>query len=181
MRALIDAWWPMIERGEVEAIAMTASGCGVFVKEFVHHLQADPGYRDKAARISAMTKDLSEVLEGKFSVEKKSRRRVAFQSPCTLQHGQQIDGTVEALLAAAGYELTDVLDAHLCCGSAGTYSILQPELSGKLRDRKLAALAAGDPEVIATANIGCLTQLQAGARTPVRHWVQLLDDAPGGG
>ena len=176
MRALIDAWWPMVERGEVEAIVMTASGCGVFVKEFGHHLQHDSAYREKAERISTITKDLSEVVPEKDVEKKNISLRVAFQSPCTLQHGQQISGAVEALLAAAGYELTGVADAHLCCGSAGTYSILQPELSGKLRDRKLAALAAGGPEVIATANIGCLSQLQAGARTPVRHWVQLIDD-----
>jgi glycolate oxidase iron-sulfur subunit len=179
MRALIDAWWPLVERGEIEAIVMTASGCGVFVKEFVHHLKEDPDYRLKAERISAMTKDLSEVVPENALGKKINSRRVAFQSPCSLQHGQQISGKVEALLQAAGYELSPVADGHLCCGSAGTYSILQPELSGKLRDRKLAALAAGGPGVIATANIGCLTHLQSGTRTPVRHWVQLLDEPSG--
>jgi len=172
MRALIDAWWPSIERGEVEAIVMTASGCGSFVREFVHHFHEDPAYREKAARISALTRDLSEVVE---PVAKKNPGRVAFQSPCSLQHGQQLRGKVEALLAAAGYELSPVADGHLCCGSAGTFSILQPELSGQLRDRKLAALAAGGPEIIATANIGCLTQLQGGTRTPVKHWIELLE------
>jgi len=175
MRALIDAWWPALERGEVEAIVMTASGCGSFVKEYAHHLGEDPAYRDKAARVSALTKDLSEVVLSNFIEKKKSSLRVAFQSPCSLQHGQQLRGKVEALLQGAGFELTPVAEGHLCCGSAGTYSILQPELSGRLRERKLAALAAGDPGVIATANIGCLSHLQAATRTPVRHWIQLLD------
>ena len=172
MRALIDAWWPSIERSEIEAIVMTASGCGSFVRDFVHHFQEDPAYREKAARISALTRDLSEVVE---PTEKKSNGRVAFQSPCSLQHGQQLRGKVETLLAAAGYELTPVADGHLCCGSAGTYSILQAGLSGQLRERKLAALSAGGPEIIATANIGCLSQLQGGTQTPVKHWIELLE------
>ena len=176
MRALIDAWWPMIDGGGIEAIVMTASGCGSTVKEYGHLLQHDPAYRDKAARISALTRDLSEVLEEDFKSEKRFNGRVAFQSPCSLQHGQQIRGRVEALLQAAGYELAPVADGHLCCGSAGTYSILQPELSGKLRERKLAALAAGGAATFATANIGCLSHLQAGTRTPVRHWIELLDE-----
>jgi len=172
MRALIDAWWPAVERGEVEAIVMTASGCGAFVRDFPHHFQEDPAYRDKAAKIAALTRDLSEVVE---PVEKKLHGRIAFQSPCSLQHGQQLRGKVERLLAVAGYELVPVADGHLCCGSAGSYSILQPELSGQLRERKLAALGAGGPEVIATANIGCLTHLQGGTRTPVKHWIELLE------
>ncbi len=176
MHALIDAWWPMVERGEIEAIVMTASGCGTFVKEYVHHLHEDPEYRAKAERISAMTKDLSEIIPENAIEKKADSVRVAFHSPCSLQHGQQLHGRVEALLQAAGYELAPVADDHLCCGSAGTYSILQPELSGKLRERKLAALAADGPAAIATANIGCLTHLQAGTRTPVRHWIQLLDE-----
>jgi glycolate oxidase iron-sulfur subunit len=175
MRALIDAWWPMVESGGVEAIVMTASGCGATAKEYGHLLQHDPAYREKAERISSMTKDLSEVI-AEDSIERKGGAIcVAFQSPCSLQHGQQIRGKVEALLAAAGYELTPVAEAHLCCGSAGTYSILQPELSGKLRERKLAALGAGGPQIIATANIGCLTHLQAASRIPVKHWVELLE------
>ena len=179
MRALIDAWWPSIERGEAEAIVMTASGCGSFVKEYVHHLQEDPEYREKAQRISAMTKDLCEVVP-EIAIRKKTNSgRVAFQSPCSLQHGQQLRGKVEVLLRSAGFELTPVAEAHLCCGSAGTYSILQPELSGRLREHKLSALAAGDPRLIATANIGCLVHLQAATRTPVRHWIQLLDEASG--
>jgi len=172
MRALIDAWWPMVERGEIEAIVMTASCCGSFVREYAHHFHDDPAYREKAARIAALTRDLSEVVE---PGAKKSAGRVAFQSPCSLQHRQQLRGKVESLLAAAGYELTPVADSHLCCGSAGSYSILQPELSGQLRDRKLAALSAGEPAVVATANIGCLLHLQSGTRTPVKHWIELLE------
>ena len=181
MRALIDAWWPSIERGEVEAIVMTASGCGSFVKEYAHHLHEDPVYREKAQRVSAMTKDLCEIVPESAIQRKTGSGRVAFQSPCSLQHGQQLRGKVEALLCAAGFELTPVAEGHLCCGSAGTYSILQPELSGTLRERKLSALAAGGPGVIATANIGCLAHLQAATRTPVRHWIQLLDEASGSG
>jgi glycolate oxidase iron-sulfur subunit len=176
MRALIDAWWPMVERGEIEAIVMTASGCGTTVKEYGHLLQHDPAYREKAERISALTKDLCEVLPENKGERKEKRGRVAFQSPCSLQHGQQIKGKVEALLRKAGYELEPVADGHLCCGSAGTYSILQPGLSLQLRERKLAALAAGGASTIATANIGCLSHLQGGTRTPVRHWIQLLDE-----
>jgi glycolate oxidase iron-sulfur subunit len=176
MRALIDAWWPLVERGEVEAIVMTASGCGSFVKEFAHHFQEDSAYRKKAERISALTKDLSEVIQEKDVQHKVKALRVAFQSPCSLQHGQQLRGKVEALLRAAGCELAPVADGHLCCGSAGTYSILQPQLSGQLRERKLAALGAGDPAAIATANIGCLAHLQGGTATPVRHWIEMLDD-----
>jgi glycolate oxidase iron-sulfur subunit len=179
MRALIDAWWPLVERGEVEAIVMTASGCGATVKEYGHLLSGDPAYRDKAARISAMTKDLSEVMPVPALAARSARGRIAFQSPCTLQHGQQIRGRVEALLEAAGYELVQVQDAHLCCGSAGTYSLLQPEISRELRSRKLACLEEGRPQVIATANIGCLSHLQGGTQTPVRHWVELLEQAMG--
>jgi glycolate oxidase iron-sulfur subunit len=174
MRALIDAWWPAVERGEVEAIVMTASGCGVTVKEYGHLLAQDPRYAAKAERISAVTRDLCEVITPQM-VEHRARGQVAFQSPCTLQHGQQLRGKVEALLLAAGYELTPLDDAHLCCGSAGTYSLLQPEIAGQLRARKLAALTAGAPDVIATANIGCLAHLQGASATPVRHWIELLD------
>jgi glycolate oxidase iron-sulfur subunit len=177
MRALIDAWWPMIERGEAEAIVMTASGCGSFVREYAHHLQHDPAYRAKAARVSELTRDLSEVVPENSVQRQANPGKIAFQSPCSLQHGQQIRGKVEALLAAAGYELAPVADAHLCCGSAGTYSILQPELSGRLREGKLAALTAEGAGLVATANIGCLAHLQAGSPRPVRHWIELLDEA----
>ncbi len=178
MRALIDAWWPMVADGGIEAIVMTASGCGATVKEYAHLLAEDPAYRDKAARVSALTKDLSEAIPLDGLKGKKLREtRVAFQSPCTLQHGQQIRGKVEALLAASGYELTAVHDAHLCCGSAGTYTLLHPAIAGELRGRKLAALQAGMPACIATANIGCLSHLRAGTDVPVRHWIELLDAA----
>ena len=175
MRALIDAWWPAVESGEVEAIVMTASGCGVTVKEYGHLLAQDPQYREKAERISAMTRDLCEVITPAMIAAGAPRGKVAFQSPCTLQHGQQLRGRVETLLATAGYELTSVNDAHLCCGSAGTYSLMHPEISTELRSRKLAALQAGAPEFIATANIGCLAHLQGATATPVRHWIELLD------
>ena len=177
MRALIDTWWPLVERGEVEAIVMTASGCGATVREYGELLAHDPGYRDKAARISALTRDLAEIVPAQASPGAR-RAKVAFQAPCTLQHGQRIRGVVERLLEAAGYEVQPVRDSHLCCGSAGTYSILQAELSGELRSRKLASLQEGGPDLIATANIGCLSHLQAGSSIPVRHWVELLDDAP---
>jgi len=179
MRTLIDAWWPMVERGELEAIVMTASGCGTTVREYGHLLAGDPAYADKAKRISAMTRDLCEVVPAEKVMKKNNPGRVAFQSPCSLQHGQQLRGRVEALLASAGYSLSPVAESHLCCGSSGTYSILQPELSEQLRARKLAALGAGEPDVVATANIGCLMHLQAGADKPVRHWIQLLDEASG--
>ena len=175
MRALIDAWWPMVERGEVEAIVMTASGCGATVRDYGHLLAHDPAYRDKAARISALTRDLCEVVP-EASLPKSARpMRVAFQSPCSLQHGQQVRGRVEALLRAAGHELTPVAEPHLCCGSAGTYSILQPDLSAQLRERKLANLAAGAPAAVATANIGCLAHLQGGSAVPVKHWIELVE------
>ena len=183
MRALIDAWWPLVESGGIEAIVMTASGCGSTVKEFGHLLQHDPAYRVKAARIASITRDLSEVVPIEFLEKKNTKTKVAFQSPCSLQHGQQLRGGAETILQKAGYELVPVADGHLCCGSAGTYSILQPELSGKLRERKLAALVSGGAATIATANIGCLSHLQAGVRTPpsgtrvrVVHWIQLLDE-----
>jgi glycolate oxidase iron-sulfur subunit len=175
MRALVDAWWPAVEKGEVEAIVVTASGCGVTVKEYGHLLAQDPAYAEKAKRISALARDLSEVIDAETIRAGAGRGKVAFQSPCTLQHGQQIRGRVEALLSAAGDELTPVNDAHLCCGSAGTYSLTQPAISTELRTRKLAALEAGAPTRIATANIGCLTHLQGGTATPVRHWIELLD------
>jgi glycolate oxidase iron-sulfur subunit len=174
MRALIDAWWPRVASGEVEAIVMTASGCGVTVKDYAHLLAQDERYREKAEGISALTRDLCEVLTPEMLV-RGGGGKVAFQSPCTLQHGQQLRGKVERLLAAAGYELTLVNDAHLCCGSAGTYSLLHPQIADELRARKLAALQAGGPRVIATANIGCLSHLQAATTTPVQHWIELLD------
>ena len=181
MRRNIDAWWPHIEAG-VEAIVMTASGCGATVKEYERHLRLDPAYAAKAARVSALTKDISEVLPAfqqqlTQQLDGTPARRVAWHAPCSLQHWQQLRGEVEALLQAAGLELTPVAEPHLCCGSAGTYSILQPELSGALRDRKLANLEAARPEVIVSANVGCMAHLQGGTRTPVRHWIELIDAA----
>jgi len=183
MRRNIDAWWPHVEQG-IEALVMTASGCGVLVKEYGHLLAHDPKYADKAERISTLTRDVSEVLSAerealapRLTPPASRLTRIAFHSPCTLQHGQQLRGLAESLLAAAGYVLTGVPDAHLCCGSAGTYSILQPVLSQQLLKNKVAALQSGQPDAIATANIGCLAHIQSGTGVPVRHWVELLDRA----
>jgi glycolate oxidase iron-sulfur subunit len=177
MRALIDAWWPFIERGEIEAIVMTASGCGVTVKDYAHLLAQDPHYREKATRVAALTKDLSEVIPLEAIPRAIASGRVAFQSPCTLQHGQQVRGNIEARLARAGFEVAAVRDAHLCCGSAGTYALLHPAIAGELRSRKLATLQESAPDSIATANIGCMSHLEGAARVPVRHWIELLDEA----
>lgn len=181
MRANIDAWWPHIEAG-AEAIVMTASGCGAMVKDYGHLLRNDPRYAERAARVSALTRDLSEILPA-FADDlhklagavPRDSRRVAYHPPCTLQHGQQIRGKVEALLTGLGIEVRLCADSHLCCGSAGTYSVLQPELSYQLRDDKLAKLQATSPEAIVSANIGCITHLQGGTETPVMHWVELVD------
>jgi glycolate oxidase iron-sulfur subunit len=179
-RRNIDAWWPHIERG-AEAIVVTASGCGVMVREYDHLLADDPLYAARAKRVAELARDPVEVVAARWTdlapqVERDaSAARVAFHPPCTLQHGMKIRGEVERLLADAGYALTQVSDAHLCCGSAGTYSILQPELAGELKANKLRALEANRPDVIATANIGCMTHLQSGTSIPVRHWIELID------
>ncbi len=184
MRANIDAWWPEVSSGAVEAIVMNASGCGVTVKEYGHALRHDPDYAAKAERISAMTRDVSELLpmlmpELKARIQPEALREAglqAFHPPCTLQHGQQLKGGVEKHLGALGFEVkTACNEAHLCCGSAGTYSVLQPELSLQLRDRKLGHLKALDPQGIVSANIGCITHLQSGTALPVQHWIELLD------
>ena len=177
MRALIDAWWPIVSGSETEAIVMTASGCGATVRDYGHVLANDAQYCGKAERISSMTRDLSEVIDAQALPPGRNRGKIAFHSPCTLQHGQQIRGKVEALLTRVGYELVPVRDAHLCCGSAGAYSLLQPAIAGELRARKLAALEEGAPQAIATANIGCLAHLQQPTATPVRHWIELVDAA----
>jgi glycolate oxidase iron-sulfur subunit len=179
-RRNIDAWLPHLDAG-VEAIVMTASGCGVMVKDYGWLLRTDPNYAEKAARISAATKDISEILVAERDALKglashPAPRRIAYHPPCTLQHGQKLTDGVEALLTDAGFELTPVAEKHLCCGSAGTYSILQPEIANQLKARKLGHLQAGQPELIATANIGCLTHLQSGSSIPVKHWVELLDE-----
>ena len=186
MRANIDAWWPYIERGEVECIVMNASGCGVTVKEYGHILARDPRYADKAARVSSLTRDLSELLPDLVPLLKDrvraAGRAFAYHPPCTLQHGQKLRGGVERQLAALGFTLRVArTESHLCCGSAGTYSVLNPELSGQLRERKLGALgevfAEQPPAAILSANMGCITHLQGGTDIPVRHWVELLDES----
>jgi glycolate oxidase iron-sulfur subunit len=224
MRRNVDAWWPHIEQG-AEAIVITASGCGVTVKEYGHHLGQDAAYAAKAKRVSELTRDISEVIVGE-SANLKSliphlstaasdtpsqdfnsstsaalratggqipakergpssaprrapipRQRVAFHAPCTLQHGMKLKGGVETLLSELGFELTEVPDGHLCCGSAGTYSILQPALSQRLLGNKIAALESGAPSAILTANIGCQAHLQGATTLPVRHWIEALDDS----
>lgn len=177
-RRNIDAWWPSIEQG-AEAIVQTASGCGTFIKEYGHLLSSDPAYADKAKKVSALAKDLVEVLrdEPLETLAISSSQRVAFHCPCTLQHAQKLGGAVESVLTRLGFNLTAVPDSHLCCGSAGTYSLTQPELSRQLRDNKLNALESGKPEVIITANIGCQTHLNGAGRTPVRHWIELVEAA----
>ena len=184
MRANIDAWWPHVEAG-AEAIVMNASGCGVMVKDYGHVLKDDPAYAAKAARISALTRDLSELLPALVPVLKPKVAarlsakvgQVAFHPPCTLQHGQKLKGGVEQHMAELGFSIqTARCEPHLCCGSAGTYSVLNPTIAYQLRDRKLGHLAELQPQVIASANIGCITHLQSGTITPVRHWVEVLDD-----
>ncbi|WP_426107487.1 glycolate oxidase subunit GlcF [Massilia sp. TSP1-1-2] len=180
MRRNIDAWWPLVD--QVEAIVMTASGCGVTVKEYGHLLAHDAQYAAKARRIAEMTRDLSEIMpqfETELGARIKGRggKKVAWHPPCTLQHGQQIRGKVEGVLRAAGVEVTLCADSHLCCGSAGTYSVLQPALATELRDRKLANLLATGAEVIVSANVGCLSHLQSGTDIPVTHWIELVDQA----
>jgi glycolate oxidase iron-sulfur subunit len=184
MRSNIDAWWPLVQAQQVEAIVMNASGCGVTVKEYGHILKDDPAYAAKALRISELTKDLSELLPGLMDRlrgrVKPPSGPVAFHPPCTLQHGQQLKGGVEKHLGALGFNIRVAKnEPHLCCGSAGTYSVLNPEIATQLRDRKLGHLDELSPEVIVSANIGCITHLQGGTATPVRHWVELLDDALG--
>ena len=182
MRANIDAWWPYVEQG-VEALVMNASGCGVTVKDYGHILQDDPQYAAKAKRISALTLDLSELLPSLLSVLKdrvkpSGQPALVFHPPCTLQHGQKLKGGVEKYMAELGFAVRVAAnESHLCCGSAGTYSVLNPELSYQLRDRKLGNLAAAPAEVIISANIGCITHLQSGTSAPVKHWVEVLDAA----
>ncbi len=186
MRRNVDAWWPKVSSGAVEAIVMNASGCGVTVKDYGHALAHDPAYADRAKRISALTRDLSELLPDivaalKPRMAKKVSGALAFHPPCTLQHGQQLRGGVETGLHDLGFNVAVASnEAHLCCGSAGTYSVLQPELSHQLRDRKLVNLAELKPTAIVSANIGCIQHLQSGTATPVKHWVEALDEALAG-
>lgn len=178
MRRNIDAWWPEIQAGSVEAILVNASGCGAMVKEYGELLYRDVHYADKAAQVAALARDPVEVL-AELDLEPLGQpgrgRKVAFHTPCTLQHGQQLNNLVEPILTRLGFVPTLVSEAHLCCGSAGTYSLTQPALSGQLRDRKVAALESGKPNLIATANVGCQLHLEAATHTPVIHWLELLD------
>ena len=191
MRANVDAWWPHVQSG-VEAIVMNASGCGSTVKDYGHILQDDSAYADKARRISELTKDLSELLPmiadalhaaapGLRERIVKTAPRLAFHPPCSLQHAQKLKGGVEQHLGAMGFDIrTANTESHLCCGSAGTFSVLQPKLAYELRDRKLGHLDELNSEVIVSANIGCITHLQSGTQTPVKHWVEVLDAALAG-
>lgn len=177
MRRNIDAWWPAIEAG-AEALVMTASGCGAMVKDYGHLLRDDSAYAEKAARVSGLCKDLSEVLLNEDLAPLKLAERnekVAFHCPCTLQHALQLNGVVEQILEKAGVNLAKTKDKHLCCGSAGTYSILQPEMSQRLLTKKLKALTVDEPERIVTANIGCQLHLGSKSKVPVQHWIELLD------
>ena len=181
VRRNIDAWWPHLERG-AESVVVTSSGCGVMVKDYGHLLARDPAYATRAQKIAALAKDPVEVIAAEWKAiaplvaMDMGSMRVAFHPPCTLQHGMKLKGRVEELLNAMGFELLPVADAHTCCGSAGTYSILQPALAEPLKRAKVAALEAHRPQVIATSNVGCLTHIASGTTKPVRHWIELLDE-----
>ena len=178
----IDAWWPHIESG-AECIVITASGCGTMLKDYGHLLTDDPEYAERAKKISEISKDIVEILNTEVDklnpllskLKKNPSKTISFHSPCSLQHGQQIKGATEAILERAGFKLTNVTDPHLCCGSAGTYSILQPDLSQRLLKDKVRNLEAENPDTIVTANIGCLTHIQSGTKTRVQHWIELID------
>ena len=179
MQRNIDAWWPRLNDG-VEYIIVTASGCAAHMKEYHHYFEDDPEYCNKAQFVSSRVRDISEVmatLPVADLFKTATSQHVAFHSPCTLQHGQQINSLVEPLLEQCGYQVSTPIDAHLCCGSAGTYSILQPTLSGRLLDNKLNHLCANKPDFIATANIGCLMHMQTRSSVPVKHWIELIDKA----
>ena len=188
MRRNIDAWWPDVSSGAVEAIVMNASGCGAQVKDYGHALAHDPAYADKAKQIAALTRDLSELLPEIVAALRprllaasrngKLAGKLAFHPPCTLQHAQQLRGGVEGGLRELGFEVAVAMnESHLCCGSAGTYSVLQPTLSHQLRDRKLMNLAELQPSAIISANVGCISHLQSGTALPVKHWIEVLDEA----
>ncbi|MDE1953138.1 MAG: glycolate oxidase subunit GlcF [Betaproteobacteria bacterium] len=182
MRRNIDAWWPLVQRGMVEAIVVNASGCGVLVKDYGRELQHDPAYADKAARVSALARDPIEFLAAHSQqiaakLKRKPAENLAWHPPCTLQHGQRLGGQVESLLRGLGFSVSLPAESHLCCGSAGTYSVLQADLSKQLRERKLKHLAYVAPQRILSANIGCIQHLQAGTTMPVQHWLEFLDEA----
>ncbi len=177
IRRNISAWWRYLENG-VEAIISTSSACSLMLREYAHIMRDDPSYAEKAIHISEKVRDLAEVLDpARIPSSPQSGTRLAFQVPCTAQHGQNLTPVIETALQNAGYELTRVPNGHLCCGAAGTYTVLQPELSEKLRSEKLAALSTDDPELIATANIGCMLHLQEATSVPVHHWIELIDSA----
>ncbi|PLZ03287.1 glycolate oxidase iron-sulfur subunit [Burkholderia sp. WAC0059] len=178
-RANVDAWWPYVEDG-VEAIVMNASGCGATVKSYAHLLRNDPAYAKRAQRIVGLTRDLGEILPAfENALIDATRPRdvhaVAYHPPCTLQHGQQLRGGVERVLGALDIDVRLPADSHLCCGSAGTYSLLQPKLSYALRDQKLGRLRALEPQMIVSANVGCIAHLQSGTTLPVVHWIELVE------
>ena len=183
MKRNIDAWWPYVENG-VDTIVINASGCGIMIKDYAEILANDPAYAEKAKRISAMAKDVSEILPtyaGEIETLARDKRagglpeRVTYHPPCTLQHGQKIRGAVEGLLGRLGVTVKLCQDSHLCCGSAGTYSILQADLSQELRDRKLSNIMKTEPQEIVSGNVGCINHLQSGTDVPVRHWIELVD------
>jgi glycolate oxidase iron-sulfur subunit len=177
IKANIEHWWPYIENNTVEAIISTATGCAVTLKEYGRMLANDPAYRDKASKISASVRDLSEYVADQLPPQTSTgmiEQKIAFHPPCTLQHGQQIRDKVETILRNSGRALVTFNEAHLCCGSAGTYSILQKSMADQLRQRKLHNIEAAEPDMIVTANIGCLLHLQSGTQIPVRHWIELL-------
>ena len=183
-RRNIDAWWPHVERG-AEAIVINASGCGAMVKDYAHLLREDWAYAAKAERVSGISRDLAEFLAplatdlNALLLLRPRRRqvRIAFHPPCTLQHTQKLKGVAESLLSALGADLVPIQDSHLCCGAAGTYALLQPELSSRLRSNKLENLQRSKPDLILSANIGCLSHLETGTGIPVRHWIEWVDDS----
>jgi len=181
MRHNIDVWWPHVEQG-AEALLFTASGCGVMISDYGHLLAHDPAYAERAKRIAALACDLSTVVEKQkdqlkqLLANNRPQGKFVFHPPCSLQHGLKLKGRVEALLGELGFDLAPVADAHLCCGSAGTYSILQPEISAQLKRNKVQALTAAAPRQVLTANIGCQTHLQSAVQVPVRHWIEAVDD-----
>ncbi|MCD8494385.1 MAG: glycolate oxidase subunit GlcF [Burkholderiaceae bacterium] len=183
MRANIDAWWPLLASGEVEAIVMNASGCGGMVREYEHHLRLDPVYSEKAKLVSEHVKDIAEFLAPEAAKLKdlvdaaRLPNKPVFHPPCTLQHWQGLRPESEALLKGIGLDLQPFAETHLCCGSAGAYSVLQPEISTNLRDRKLGHINQAKPDVIVSSNIGCIGHLQSGTDTPVKHWVEVVDAA----
>jgi glycolate oxidase iron-sulfur subunit len=178
----IDAWIAEMEGEGLDAIVINASGCGTTVKEYGHTLRLDPAYAEKAERVSAIARDISEVLLmlGRPNATAPRQLRVAYHSPCSMQHGQRVRSEPKTLLTAAGFEVVDIHEGHLCCGSAGTYNILQPEIADALLERKAANIDKARPDVIATGNIGCMTQIARGTRIPIVHTVELLDWAAGG-